>query len=128
MDLSLSEESLFVAALDIADPAQRLAYLDEACTGNPELRQRLDVLLRAHAVAGNYLETCSLVMPSVPTALEPLEPGTVIDRYRVVRLLGEGGMGSVYLAEQTEPVHAPGRTQTHQTRVGLTANSNSIRY
>ncbi len=44
----MSEETIFAAALEQADPAERAAYLEGACGGAPELRRRVEALLRAH--------------------------------------------------------------------------------
>jgi len=44
----MNERDLFIAALQIDDPAERAAYLDQACGGDNELRKRLDALLAAH--------------------------------------------------------------------------------
>src|SRR5436190_1002876 len=52
----MSEREIFIAALQQADPAERAAYLESTRTGNPALRQRLDLLLQAHDQAGAFLE------------------------------------------------------------------------
>jgi WD40 repeat protein len=61
----MSERDVFAAALDIADPAGRAAYLDRACAGDAELRRRVELLLRAHGQAGDFLER-----PAVAQAAE----------------------------------------------------------
>ena len=52
----MSERSIFLNALDREDPTARAAYLNEACAGRPELRRRIERLLRAHQVEGPFLE------------------------------------------------------------------------
>src|SRR4051812_41695804 len=52
----MSERDLFVAALRIADRAEREAYLARVCAGNAGLRRRLDLLLEAHTEMGESLE------------------------------------------------------------------------
>jgi serine/threonine-protein kinase len=52
----MSERDIFLNALDRKDPAARAAYLDEACAGRPELRRRVERLLKAHQLKGAFLE------------------------------------------------------------------------
>ncbi len=102
----MTEESLFEAALQRPTPAERQAFLEQACGGDAALLQRLQALLAAHAQAAGVLDR-GVPNPQATTTPEPpgLEVGTVIaGRYKVLESLGEGGMGSVYVAEQTEPV------------------------
>ncbi|HVK18264.1 MAG TPA: hypothetical protein VM533_15085 [Fimbriiglobus sp.] len=51
----MSDESIFAEAVAIPDPAERAAYLDRACAGNPTLRQEVEQLLAAHDQAGTFL-------------------------------------------------------------------------
>lgn len=53
----MTERTLFLAAVEIADPVSRAAYLDEACRGNASLRSQVEALLRSHATAGEFLQT-----------------------------------------------------------------------
>jgi tetratricopeptide (TPR) repeat protein/serine/threonine protein kinase len=90
----LSERSIFEAALDKATPGERAAFLDQACGADQALRREVEALLAVHdrlAVTGED-----------PLAGE--RTGSVIGPYKLLQQIGEGGMGSVFMAEQTSPV------------------------
>jgi eukaryotic-like serine/threonine-protein kinase len=91
--------AVFTAALALRTPDERAHYLDEACQGKPDLRQRVEALLRAHEQASHFLE---LNDPEPDVLREG--PGTVIGRYKLLEEIGEGAFGRVFMAEQTEPV------------------------
>jgi serine/threonine protein kinase/tetratricopeptide (TPR) repeat protein len=100
----MQEQSLFIAALEKEDPAERAAFLDQACAGDTALRQRIDRLLARHEQTGEFLEPPlpRLALPEDSPAGE--RPGAMVGPYRLMEEIGEGGMGLVYVAEQQHPV------------------------
>ena len=104
-------KSLFLAASDLADPAQRAAFLDRECGGDADLRARVEALLRANDAAPLPPAKEATVDPAdgQPETEDYGDPtarvGSILaGKYKLIEEIGAGGMGSVFLAQQTEPV------------------------
>src|SRR5438046_3235925 len=106
----MTERDIFIAALQKEDPAERQAFLDDACAGQPELRLQVENLLRLHEGAGSFLEkpaaesAATGALPNAAQASPPEAPGTIIGPYKLLQQIGEGGMGTVFMAEQSHPI------------------------
>src|SRR5262249_3581686 len=107
----MTERDIFIAALQKEDPAHRPAYLDEACARQPHWRRQVEGLLRLHEGAGSFLEKPAAESPAtgaIQEAAEPASspeaPGALIGPYKLLEQIGEGGMGTVWMAEQQEPI------------------------
>jgi serine/threonine protein kinase len=101
----MKEREIFDAALAIADPDERDAFLSRACNGDPGLQEHLRGLLEMQRKLGSFLEARDSP-PMMTVDVPPLTegPGTVIGPYKLREQIGEGGMGVVYVAEQHQPV------------------------
>jgi serine/threonine protein kinase len=120
----MNEETIFAAAREKKTPAERQAYLDEACAGNVGVRAAVDELLRADADAGSFLDHPPAGMEATVISgssskdtvnaghwaaalpfLKPCDkPGRIglLDQYEIIEVVGHGGMGAVLRAFDTK--------------------------
>ena len=104
----MGERAVFFEAVEKDDPAERAAFLKEACAGDPNLRRRIEALLQSHATAGDFLD-----MPG-SRAGSRAGSGMPADRGRS----GAGSGPAAGAARSRRPARLPGPLPGGRTRFG----------
>jgi serine/threonine protein kinase/Tfp pilus assembly protein PilF len=99
------EAAIFNAARQIDDHNARRVYLEVACGEDRELLRRVEALLRVNSEKLTLLDAPTMEIRGILSATIRDEAGTQIGPYKLVQMLGEGGMGTVFRAEQAQPIH-----------------------
>ena len=97
----MNEQEIYISAMNRQDPDERQQFIQEACGDDVALRERVEKLIRHSDQVGNPPQALSTAV-ALPRIAETV--GTVIGPYTLREQIGEGGMGVVFVAEQTEPV------------------------
>ena len=104
-------KQIFTEALE-KNGSERRTFLAAASGDDVELRSKVDALLAAHEEAGEFLESptgegaqaAAREIADQASSDQPEVPGTQIGPYKILQLIGEGGFGVVYMADQVEPI------------------------
>ncbi len=98
-------ETIFRSALRIAEPEARERYITDSCRGDETLEQRIRVLLIVTSENTSSMETAAAETRAVDFVFDNSERvGSIIGPYEMIGLIGSGGMGLVFLAQQNAPV------------------------
>ncbi|QGJ68932.1 Serine/threonine-protein kinase PknB [Planctomycetales bacterium 10988] len=107
-----SEKSIFLQSLDFESPSERAAFVQQACEGDNHLLDAVVALLREHDRLENPIDR-PLASSYLPTLFQgggslgvqtSFVPGTMVDSYKLMEQIGEGGFGLVFVADQLQPV------------------------
>ncbi|MGI8468004.1 MAG: serine/threonine-protein kinase, partial [Pyrinomonadaceae bacterium] len=95
----LEVKEIFYAALQCA-PEQREQFLDESCKGDDQLRREVESLLSSSESAGSFMQNAAVgeVAEAFADGRKKLRVSQILSHYTIVKMLGAGGMGEVYLA------------------------------
>src|SRR5436190_16567184 len=87
-------------------PDERALFLDRVCAGNPELRRKVEALLKSNDRAGDFMEDppTGAISERRAKVTAGEKPGDRLGHYKLLQQIGEGGGGVVFMAEQEEPV------------------------
>jgi tetratricopeptide (TPR) repeat protein len=98
---------IFLEALELKTPTDRQAFIAERCGYDVDLRKQVESLIAASQKAGSFLEDPAVQAAHfLVTTDQPISEkrGAQIGPYKLLQEIGEGGMGTVFMAEQLEPV------------------------
>lgn len=128
--VDLREQEIFLEAIEIASPIARLDYVFQACGDNVNLRERVQQLLSLQT-GGSFILDRDVTLDqagNIRTSQDEFSDltGTTISKYHLVRQIGSGGMGDVYLAEQKEPIRR--RVAVKVIKMGLDTKSFIARF
>src|SRR5262245_21460724 len=98
-------QDVFLAAVEKSTPSERNAVLNRDCGDDAELRRRVETLLFAHDHPESLPHGAGAVLGDTIAPSNLYRAGVVIaGRFKLLEQIGEGGMGTVWVAEQTAPV------------------------
>ena len=113
-----ASDALFLKALQIPSGAGRDAFLVEACKDDADLRRRLEIMLADDSAADEFFDgPVTVATPSAVSSSAGEKPGDMIGRYKLLQIIGEGGFGTVWMAEQSESVQR--RVALKIIRIGM---------
>ena len=104
MNESLSIDDIFCTAIELNSPEARASYLSEVCEQNADLRRQVQRLLDAHFRGGSIIDAPEHLLNGNLLKHRPEQAGAQIGPYKLLQQIGEGGMGVVWMAEQSYPV------------------------
>ena len=104
-----SKRQIFVEAIEIQSPDDRLRFVSQACGEDVQLRDEVNALLRAYDPQSEFMQGTApehlLVLLDEPVAARQFAlEGSMIGNYQLLEEIGSGGMGTVYRAQQLKPV------------------------